>query len=258
MRGLLACALFAFLSVPGSAEEPAPVAETVLVKGADLSGIWKIETPDGGKVSIGIGHSRADFGPMEAEFCRLAQKGGDLTVRCLGPHHITQSGNGELDDGQLHLAWGWMTLRLVIDAPLISAMRFDGRFAVKFMGMRYEAPVPATGIKLLLSFDAPDPDGLKPVLIQTVEEWMQGGLKLPHDDAAIKSHLYDREPTPPQKMRTFGKMLGAVYLGKVDSRDADGKRAPFFSVYDVEFENGERLCGLHRRGDGVLDAFICV
>jgi hypothetical protein len=30
------------------------------------------------------------------------------------------------------------------------------------------------------------------------------------------------------------------------------------SIYDVEFEKGERLCALHRRPDGVLDYFRCI
>jgi hypothetical protein len=26
----------------------------------------------------------------------------------------------------------------------------------------------------------------------------------------------------------------------------------------LEFAGGERICGLHQRGDGTLDAFLCV
>lgn len=35
-------------------------------------------------------------------------------------------------------------------------------------------------------------------------------------------------------------------------------RPDFFSVYLVRFADGELLCGLHERDDGVLDAFGCV
>ena len=35
-------------------------------------------------------------------------------------------------------------------------------------------------------------------------------------------------------------------------------RPDFFSVYLVRFAEGELLCGLHQRDDGVLDAFGCV
>jgi hypothetical protein len=31
----------------------------------------------------------------------------------------------------------------------------------------------------------------------------------------------------------------------------------FLAVYDVEFQNGSLLCGVHQRADGVLDAFVC-
>ncbi len=35
-------------------------------------------------------------------------------------------------------------------------------------------------------------------------------------------------------------------------------RPDFFSVYLVRFADGELLCGLHQRDDGVLDAIGCV
>lgn len=38
----------------------------------------------------------------------------------------------------------------------------------------------------------------------------------------------------------------------------DKLQANFFSLYAVDFRNGEHLCGLHQRADGVLDGFRCV
>jgi hypothetical protein len=251
MRSLLLCLSFAVLSCAAAA----PEGETVLVRSADISGIWKIETPDGGQINVG---GEDSFGPTEEEFCRIGQKAGDLSVRCLGPHHYTQVGDGEIDDGKLHLAWGSMMLRFVIDAPLYSSVAFEGRFAVKLVGSRHQAPTPVKGAKLSLSFGAPDPDGLKPVLLQAIEEWTHGGLRLPHDAAAIKRNIDGREPTSAKNLLAYGKVIGVVYLGKIETRDETGKRQPFFSVYDIEFENGERLCGVHRRGDGALDGFLCV
>jgi hypothetical protein len=35
-------------------------------------------------------------------------------------------------------------------------------------------------------------------------------------------------------------------------------RPGFFSVYLVRFAQGKRICGLHQRDDGALDAFRCV
>lgn len=255
MRILSAVLSFALMAFAAAAVDEAP--EIAWGKGSDLSGIWRIATPAGGKITVGFG-SDVQFEAMEEEFCRIGQKGDDLWVRCLGPHHYSQVGEGEIDGGKLHLAWGSMALRFVIDAPLVSAVHFDGRFAVKVVGSRHEAPEAATGTKLALALDAPDPEGLKPVLLQAIDEYMNGGLKLPHDQKAINRNIDGREPTPAKKLRDFGKVVGAIYLGKVETKDEAGKRRPFFSVYDVEFENGERLCGLHRRNDGVIDGFLCV
>jgi hypothetical protein len=54
-----------------------------------------------------------------------------------------------------------------------------------------------------------------------------------------------RPPPPPESDGRTVLGLGPVY----------GKTQP---VYAVEFENGERLCTLHRRADGVLDQFQCI
>lgn len=254
MRHLFCGLLLAVLGMPTMAEEPPP--EAVLVKGADLSGIWKIETPDGGRIAFGFSN-KVQFGAMEAEFCRIAQRGSDLRVRCLGPHSYTQDGEGEIEDGHLHIAWGSMMLRLVIDAPVHSATAFTGRFSVKVIGDRHEAPSPASGTKLTLALDAPDPEGLGPLLLQAIGEWVEGGLRLPHDRAAIARNAEDWNRVSKRRVHDFGKPLGAIYLGTVDFRK-DGKRYPFYRVYDVEFENGESLCGLHRRDDGVIDGFLCI
>ena len=50
-----------------------------------------------------------------------------------------------------------------------------------------------------------------------------------------------------------------VWLGHQDKDGGPEQQAlkDYFSVYVVEFDHGERICGLHQRSDGVLDAFNC-
>ena len=67
-------------------------------------------------------------------------------------------------------------------------------------------------------------------------------------------------PTPavtPNELRGLGTIQTVRHAGKT-AKEANGKSPDFFSVYQIEFASGERLYGLRRRDDGVLDALICV
>jgi hypothetical protein len=61
----------------------------------------------------------------------------------------------------------------------------------------------------------------------------------------------------PNELRALGAVQAVVYLGKT-TRSPEEKKPYFYSVYQVEFSFGERLCGLHQKDDGVVDTLICV
>ncbi len=73
----------------------------------------------------------------------------------------------------------------------------------------------------------------------------------------------------PEELRSLGKVEAVLYLGEgstVRPRFSDVNTTHSipafpvfaFSAYQIEFTNGERLCGIHQREDGVLDGFVCV
>ena len=77
----------------------------------------------------------------------------------------------------------------------------------------------------------------------------QGVAGTPHGDKVKDS---------PALRADLGSLQTAVYLGQQDRVGGPGKTDKgFFTVYALEFDKGERICGLHRRDDGVLDAFQC-
>jgi hypothetical protein len=109
--------------------------------------------------------------------------------------------------------------------------------------------------------DAPDRSGKAPLLRRILEE---GLTAVPRDAEALKKNRSDL--TLPK----VGLVQSISYLGQETKLDwppppgikADIMNLPnrpdFFSVYLVRFADGELLCGLHQRDDGVLDAFSCV
>jgi hypothetical protein len=130
--------------------------------------------------------------------------------------------------------------------------------AVKISGIAQENPIPSNAAKLTLSETLPDQAGKAPLLRTALEQLAKGPLALPHDDAAIGK----ARGALPAGIATLGALQAIVYLGS-SSRELPGSGLPqmepgFFSVYAAEFANGERICGLHQREDGVLDAFQCV
>jgi len=246
--------------------------ETVEVDGREaLSGLWKISFPAGASGYM-PGRGRLYTAGMES-FCRLQQKGKNVSALCL-PGWGPDSGDGDLDGKDLHLAWGIALARAVIDAKIESGSvrAINGIFALKVFGIRHDAPTPASARKLVLDPAAPDTAGKAKLLTQTLEELAAGAIVTPHDaDVALNfgHQMGDNKANTPEEMRSLGKVEAVLYLGEGSAphgrfSDVDTTHLAFaipgfaFSAYQVEFTNGERLCGIHQREDGVVDGFLCV
>jgi|SRR6185312_1025870 len=265
----LATVAFAFVVLPLAAFAQR---ETVEVDGQEtLTGLWKISFPAGATGYMpGIG--RVYTTGMES-FCRLQQTGQKVSTICL-PGWGPDSGDGELDGKDLHLAWGVALARAVIDAKVGSASvrAFDGDFALKIIGIRHDAPSPASARKLVLDPAASDAAGRAKLLTQILGELAAGAIVMPHvANVAFNfgSQMGDNQANTLEETRNLGKVEAVLYLGEGSAphgrfSDVDTTHRPVaipgfsFSAYQVEFTNGERLCGIHQREDGVLDGFLCV
>ena len=246
--------------------------ETVEVDGQEtLTGVWKISFPAGASGYM-PGRGRLYTVGMES-FCRLQQTGGHVSAICL-PGWGPDSGDGELDGKDLHLAWGVALARAVIDAKIerASVPTFDGAFALKVFGIRHDAPAPASAHKLVLDPAASDAAGKAKLMTRILEELAAGAIVMPHvANVAFNfgSQMGDNQANTLEETRNLGKVEAVLYLGEGSAphgrfSDVDTTHRPVavpgfsFSAYQVEFTNGERLCGIHQREDGVLDGFLCV
>jgi hypothetical protein len=227
--------------------------ETVVVKGFSLSGIWKIGEPDF-VVLNGLGS--AQFGPLSDRYCRVEQTGKRLEVACLGPF-ILKDGEGTLEETTLHIRWGSMMLRMVVDAALQSSQRFEGTFKAKISGVDYDDPERTVGTKLQLAgphLDTETKGDLLKTLLNEIRN--TGAITTPHDPAAIQTNADEMPPLAADRLAKLGEIEVITYLGRnarLDTKETDD----FLAVYDVELRNGSLLCGVHQRVDGVLDAFVC-
>jgi hypothetical protein len=236
-----------------AAGDAAPNPEAVLVEGGALDGVWSILTPS----EMGTDFRSAHFGPLTKKLCRFEGKKGHITIRCFGPYYYTREGTAEIDASSVHLAWGSALARFVIDARLNTPFSFKGTFSFKVMGITYNDRETIAGEKIQLPKAVVDDAGKEPLLTQSLQQLSDGALVVPHDAAAMKKNLGDAKAITPNALRALGDIQTVRYVGKT-ARAANGKYPDFFSVYQVEFASGERLCGLHQREDGVLDALICV
>jgi hypothetical protein len=214
-------------------------------------------------------------------FCRIEQATEAMTIRCLP---WNGSGTASLADGRLHLAWGVALFRFVIDAQNVSAAAFTGTYKLKTFGDSHDAPMPAFGRKLALPGDAPGDAGQAEALRAALQA-IAGGTAPPQDEARRRKFgtLFGGPPANwAASLRDAGPPLQVIFLGTGapprtwrDSRDPDSQPAPpgknatgqsiiafdvynSFSLYDVEFANGQRLCGVHAGEDGKADNFLCV
>lgn len=211
--------------------------ESVTVNASAMVGVWKITRPS--YIAKRGLFGAIEFGPPAAGFCRIEQADG-LTFHCLN----SGSGTVTLDGHNIHFAQGIMIARIVLEGTLDSGDGFTGHMAIKLAGITTEDPNVSSGGKLDLSKPQTGPaDALLHTMITNASVEHDAGAK-------------DR-PTLPSDL---GGVQALIWLGSQDKGGGPDQQAVknYFSVYAVEFDHGERLCSLHQREDGALDAFLCV
>jgi hypothetical protein len=237
MRKLIVFALL--LLVTGVQAQP----EAVNVeRSRNLEGLWKTSVPAG--FSIGFS-GPAKFGPMRDLYCRITQDGD---IHCLSGGYA-ENGTAGLDGDKAHFAWGSMMARMAVDATYTDG-GFTGTFTFKLSGIRHDAPEPSVGARITAPTGSDE--GSK-YLAALMTQLSAGKVSSPVDVKGIAAH----DGALPTDVKKLGNVEAIALLGrtplKIDRPDGD-----FYSVHIVEFAHGERLCGVHQNGDGVLDAFRCV
>ena len=224
-----------FLATPCLAQQT----ESVTVNASALVGAWEVTHPFY-IAKHGI-FSAFEFGPPTPGFCRIEQAAGDLAFHCFN------SGNGTvtLEGRDIHFAGGSMMARIVLDGSLESGNSFTGHQAIKLAGITAEDSQLSSGRKIDLSAAQAGPAA---ALLRTI---LTNGLaQVPHDAKVKDSPVLTPE---------LGAVQAVIWLGHQNK--GGGPTQPpikdYFSVYAVEFDHGERLCGLHQRDNSVLDAFQC-
>jgi hypothetical protein len=182
---------------------------------------------------------------------RIAPQKDDLAMFCGGHEQAaTVTANGD----HIHFAWGTMMARIAIDGDMVSAGHMRGHFQIKLLGIKFEDPAFSDVLRVTPDPTAMDQPGKAALLRQIFE---QGLASVPQDAAAAKQGKI--AGAVPQ----LGAITAIAYLGHETKLSVLGTtpglpdQPDFFSVYLVTFAQGERLCGLHQRADGVLDAFRC-
>ncbi len=255
MRKLLAFALM-LLAAPAMAQDAAPI-ETIESSGLNtLTGIWKIAFPEM------ILNDSYRWSQATETFCRVTHDGGDqASITCLAGG-AGRNGTATLEEKNLHLAWGSMVARMVVDAKLDGTRTFSGVYALKLTGIRHDAATPASGERFTVPETAPDTAG-HAALVSAALVQLAGGAALPPNDIIARQYL-GAQPNTPAEIQALGKLEAVLYLGEGSQQRWPAKKGDpvpppvLFSVYQVEFANGQRLCAIHLGGDGARDGFYCV
>lgn len=193
--------------------------------------------------------SALKWGSLQDHYCRIGQQPDGLTLNCLPGG---RNGTVEVDGAHIHMAWGTMMARMVLDGTLQSPTHFQGTIEAKLAGIGFADPELSSGSKQKIALETPDKSG-KSALLRTI--LTEGLEQVPHDHDAIK------KASNGSSIPALGAVEAIAYLGqqtKFGGPAGHEDQVDYFSVYAVEFESGERICGLHQRADGVLDAFLCL
>lgn len=272
---LVSSALLSVLCAPGASAQN----ETVTVTGEELPGLWSIGFPAWSYSDF----LKYTFGPVHDDFCRLAGTRGNLSLACL---YVRFRANGNVQRGavtlsgnRLHIAWGSLMVQGALDLTRQPSGIFTGYFTTRFMFVPFRAPDQLTARKIVLSDNMPDSDGKSALLAGLLNDIIQG--------TPMDAPLQLREGiTPPAAadLRPLGRLERVVFMGRTPSSAEEAalyrafpkqeeepeKGAPppppqppprdddASSVYAAEFENGERLCVIYQRPDGVVEDLRCV
>jgi len=254
MRGLALAALL--LATPALAQDTK--LETVTVHGSSLVGVWHGTLGQAGFRGLFgnlTGMTPMKFGQTVLLYCRIAPVENELEMSC---PQFGNMGSVTIADGLVRIGGS----RMAFEGEQPDVNRLRGRYRSRsWLGLSQDNPAVAEAVRVVPQADAPDGSG-KAALLRRILE--QGLAAVPQDAEAMKKNRSNL--TLPK----VGPVQSISYLGQETKWDwppppgtkADIMNLPnrpdFFSVYLVRFADGELLCGLHEREDGVLDAFGCV
>lgn len=250
-------ALFALLlATPALAQDMG--LETVTVRGSSLVGVWHGTLGQSGFRGLFgnlTGMTPLKLGQMVPVYCRIAPVQDELEMSC---HQFGYMGRVTMADDLVRI--GGVRMAFEGEQPDVNTLR--GHFRSRsWLGLSQVNPAVAEAVRVVPHADAPDRAGNASLLRQVLE---QGLAAVPHDTEAMKKRGSNFTLPKTSLVQSIS------YLGqetKWDWPPPPGTRADimnlpsrpdFFSVYLVRFADGELLCGLHQRDDGVMDAFGCV
>jgi len=202
-----------------------PAEQVVVEKQRGLDGLWRIETPK--STAIRGLFRAAEFGPMRLLYCRIEN---EETIHCLNGGYSAK-GSVTRDGDQVHIAWGAMMARFVIDATLKDDALI-GTFTFKLSGISYDAPSPSRSARIT-----------------------PGGA-MHTQGAALRARLQQDRTSLPRSTDALGNIDHVAYLGTSPDLDNSGGD-DFFRVYSVEFSRGQRICATPLHADGMRNAFQC-
>lgn len=277
----LLAAMCSLLAAPGMAQsDGAPAVETVTVEASTaLPGIWRFP-PHWRQMS---GNGFQVMGP--AMDCRIALSGPGYSFDCFEIAERSMQATLTADaKGHLDLSWRveWGdtgNCRWTFRGDLRSQTEIVGNLGMKCNAGRTESRMPLAIEKVVLPGDTPDTGGQAQFLHHLLDEMASGEVSESYAKARYTSTNPHVHPLPddaqdrlsnfltPEMLRPLGKVTAVIFVDDyfpiVGWWYEEGlHNSPVFAdkrpIYAVEFENGELLCTLHRRADGILDQFQCV
>lgn len=246
MQSVIVAALLILLPA-GAVGQEAQSIEAVTVTNNSLAGVWKIVMPEGFKGAL-LG--KTEWGQAIDAYCRIEEIHAVLTVHCPGlgmTGTFIDRGAVTIDRSHIRIIWGSTFRRMGISGTLRSTSEFDGTFFIERLGMSSDAPIQTAGRKLSLSESTGDKAGRSALLARLLQQLAQGA-----PTEALDTHAKTMRFPTPDELRPLGSIQTMIYLGEMTNT---GDRP--YSVYDVEFSNGNLICELRQSGDNTLDGFLC-
>lgn len=149
---------------------------------------------------------------------------------------------GSLNGAKLSLDWNKGVISVHIDGIMLSETDFSGTMSVGMLGANIPTDIPAYGVKLLNGEKSSA--GIDEIAGKVMTDLTDDNFPQERYSASLLAKLSTNSPLPRSDLVTLGKQTALSFVTQAMIPATDEQAETTMYVYDVEFTNGWRLCGL--------------
>jgi hypothetical protein len=225
-----------------------PGTEEIIVTGhRDFGGIWSLTMPN--RISLTLPNN-VEYGDLRRNICRFVQDGTEISGACLPvlPFSPTFGRfDGRIDGNEVRLRQALGPALIVVNGTIDTMRSLKGGLSVGMLGVGLTPELPVSGQRLEPSEDrSPGPEW--EAALRGIIEDVTAGRVAEGKYAKVASLKEWRADA-----KTLGPLVSVAYLDRVTAPDV---AATQLEVFELNYTNGTRICGIDLTAEGEIRALV--